>query len=117
MRPSLPSWTRCSVGCGPRLLAASHRRHVRQRESVEQPAHLVAHSGPHGQQYALTLVVARPVLMGLAEVADGDRAVDRANDVAEGDGVGFTSEDVAAADAPLRSDDSGALQCQQDLLE
>ena len=70
-----------------------------------------------GQQHALALVVAGAVLVGLAEVADGDRAVDRADDVAERDRRGLAGEDVAAADAPLGADEAGALQRQQDLLE
>ena len=48
-------------------------------------AHVLADVGPDGQQDALALVVAGAVLVGLAEVADHDRAVDRADDLAQGD--------------------------------
>ena len=73
--------------------------------------------GPHREQHALALVVAGAVLVGLAEVAEGDRAVDRRHDLAEGDEARLPRQDVAAADAALRPHDAGALEGQQDLLE
>ncbi len=78
---------------------------------------MLADVGPHGQQHALTFVVAGAVGVGLAEVAGDDGAVDRAHDRAEGDLVRFAGEHVAAADAALGADESGPLQRQQDLLE
>ena len=45
----------------------------------------LADARPHRQQHALALVVAGAVLVGLAEVAEGDRAVDGRHDLAEGD--------------------------------
>ncbi len=81
------------------------------------PAHVVAYVGPHTEQDALTFVVARAVLMGSAEVAGYDRPVDGADDLAERDVVGRAGQDVAPAHAPLRSDQPGTLERQQDLLE
>jgi hypothetical protein len=80
-------------------------------------AHVLAHHVPDGEQHALALVVAGPVLVGLAEVAQRDGTVDRADDVAERDGLGFAGQHVAPAHAPLRPHQPGALQRQQDLLE
>jgi hypothetical protein len=62
-------------------------------------------------------VVAGAVLVGLAEVAHGDRAVDRAHDVGQRDRGGLAGEHVAAADAPLGPDEAGALEGEQDLLQ
>ena len=44
-------------------------------------AHVLADAGPDGEQHALALVVAGAVLVGLAEVADRDGAVDRADTI------------------------------------
>ena len=48
-------------------------------------AHAFAHVAPDGEQHALALVVARAVGVGLAEVAGLDRAVDRRDDLGQGD--------------------------------
>ena len=78
---------------------------------------LVADVGPDGQQHALALVVAGAVLVRLAEVADDDGPVDRADDLGEGDLLRRPGEHVAAAHAPLRAHQAGALEGQEDLLE
>ena len=77
----------------------------------------LADLGPDGEQDALALVVAGAAGVGLAEVAGHDRAVDRRDDLGQGDLLGRAGEHVAAADAPLGADEAGALQGQQDLLE
>ena len=56
--------------------------------SVEVVAHVLAGRVPDGEQHALTLVVARAVLVRLAEVAERDRPVDRRQDLGEADVVG-----------------------------
>ena len=55
--------------------------------------------------------------MGCAEVAGRDRAVDRGDDLGQGDLLGRPGQDVAAAHAPLGADQAGALEGEQDLLE
>src|SRR5262249_42398851 len=65
----------------------------------------------------LALVVARPVLVGFAELTGDDRPLHGAQDVVEGDVARRAGEDVATADAPLRAHQPGALEGQQDLLE
>jgi len=117
-----PIWWMCwlpsaEVGCRPVGLAAGHRGDVGQGEAVELVADAAADAGPHRQQHALALVVARAVLVGLPEVAQGDGAVDRRHDLAEGDEARLSGEDVPAADAALGPDDARALERQQDLLE
>ena len=83
--------------------------HVGERERVEVAAHQFADLGPHREQCTLTLVVARPVLVRLAEVTDDDRTVDRRDDRPEGDRLGGSGEHVSAPDPPLRADEPGAL--------
>ena len=80
-------------------------------------AHELARLVPHGDQHALALVVARSVAMWLAEVADGDRPIDRRDDLGELDPGRVAGEDVATADAALRTDQSGTLEGQEDLFE
>ena len=80
-------------------------------------AHVLADVGPHGQQDALAFVVAGAVLVGLAEIAGHDRAVDGADDLAEGDLVRQPGEDVTAPHAALGADEPGSFQRQQDLLQ
>jgi len=78
---------------------------------------VLADVGPDREQDALTFVVAGAVLVRLAEVADHDRSVNGAHDLAEGYLFRPAGKHVAAADAALGPDEAGALQCQQDLLE
>ena len=91
--------------------------HVGQGEGVEVGPHVLAHVGPHGQQDALALVVAGPVLVGDAEVARHDGPVDGRDDLGERDLLGRAGQHVAAADAPLGPDEAGTLQGEEDLLE
>ncbi len=72
---------------------------------------------PDRQQHALALVVAGAVLVGLAEVAERDRAVDGRHDLRQPDLLRRAGEHVAAADAALGAHQPGALQRQQDLLQ
>ena len=92
-------------------------RDVGERVAVEVVAHVLAGLVPHGDQHALALVVARPVLVRLAEVAERDRTVDGRHDLRQLDLLGVAGEDVAAADAALGAHQPGALEGQQDLLE
>ena len=55
--------------------------------------------------------------MGLAEVPCCDGFVHRGHDLGQGDVLGWPGEDVAAADPPLRPDEAGPLEGQEDLLE
>jgi len=80
-------------------------------------AHVGADVGPHAEEHALALVVARPVLMGLAEIARRDGPVDGAHDRAERDLGRVAGQHVAAADASLGADQTSALEGEQDLLE
>ena len=73
--------------------------------------------GPHLEQHALALVVARPVRVRLAEVAGHDRPVDRRHDLAERDLARRARQHVAAAHAALGAHEAGALERQQDLLQ
>ena len=77
----------------------------------------LAHIGPDGEQDALALVVAGTVGVGLTEVAGGDGAVDRRDDLGQGYLVGGAGQDVTAPDAPLGADETRPLQREQDLLE
>ena len=100
-------------GASPLAIAAMPARVYPSRYSRICGAGLV----PDAEQHALTLVVTGAVLVRLAEVAERDRAVDGRHDVGEQDLLGRTRQDVAAADAALRADETGALEGEQDLLE
>ncbi len=65
----------------------------------------------------MAFVVAGAVRVGLAEVTDGDRAVDRAHDVGQANLFGWAGQYVASADASLRTDQTGTLQRQKNLLK
>jgi hypothetical protein len=80
-------------------------------------AHHLAGLLPHREQHALAFVVAGAVGVRLAEVPEGDRAVDRGEDLGDADLLGGAREDVPATHAALRADQAGALQCEQDLLQ
>ena len=88
-----------------------------QGETFEMLTHVVAGLLPNGEQDALTLVVARPVLMGFTEVAEGDGSIDGGDDLVQVYVAGRASQCVAPADAALGLHESRALQGQQDLLE
>ncbi len=70
----------CGGLYAPRLI-----NHVRERETREVIAHVIAHIGPHAKQDALALVVTGPVLVGLAKVARGDWSVNRGHDFGQRD--------------------------------
>ena len=80
-------------------------------------AHVFADVGPDGQQHALAFVVAGTVLVGLAEVTDHDRPVDRADDLRQRDLCGRPRQDVAPSHAPLGPDQTRTLEGEKDLLE
>ena len=102
-RPGVPARGRigdCLQGVGAEVLA-----HVTRREV------------PDGQEHALTLVVARAVLMGLTEITEGDGAVDGRDDLGEFDLGGRSREDIPASDAALRPHEAGTLQGEKNLLQ
>src|SRR5664279_5180818 len=95
-------------------LGPSH--HVGQVERLEVGAHVLADIGPHGEQDALALVVAGAVLVGEAEVAGHDGAVDGGDDLGKGDLLGRTGQYVATPHAALGAHQTGARQRQEDCL-
>ena len=98
-------------------VTACDGRDAGEGEAFEVGAHVVAGLVPDAEQDALAFVVAGAVLMGLAEVAECDGAVDGRHDLGESDVDGVAGEDVAAADASFRLDQAGALEGEQDLFE
>lgn len=62
-------------------------------------------------------MVARAVLVWLAEVPGLDRPVNRAHDLSERDLLRGSGEDVAATYTSLGADQAGPLEGQQDLLQ
>ena len=58
-----------------------------------------------------------PLACGSPKSPGRDRAVDRGDDLGQGDLLGRAGQDVAAAHAPLGADQAGALEGEQDLLE
>jgi hypothetical protein len=80
-------------------------------------AHVLTDAGPHGEQHALALVVARAVLVRLTEISGHYRAVDRADDLAQGDLFRRSCENITAPHAALGTDEPGAFEREQDLLQ
>jgi len=80
-------------------------------------AHVLADVGPHGEKHALALVVAGAVLVRLAEIPGHYGAVDRADDLAQGDLFRRSCENIATPDASLGTDEPGAFEREQDLLQ
>ena len=80
-------------------------------------AHELAGLVPHGDEHALTFVVAGAVAVGEPEVADGDRSVDGRDDLGQLDVRWIAGQDVAAADASLGAHQPGALEGEEDLFE
>lgn len=79
--------------------------------------HVFSRHIPYRQQYAMTFVVAGPVLMGLTKIAKGDRTVDCRDNFGKTDVVRGASQHVSAADTTLGLDETGAFERQQDLLK
>jgi len=61
------------MGALDRFASARLCDHVREGETRQVLAHVVAHVGPYREQDTLTLVVTGPVAVGFAEVARDDR--------------------------------------------
>ena len=78
---------------------------------------MFADVGPHCEQYALAFVVTSTVLMGLAEIAHHDRAVDRAHNLGQGYLLGRAGQNVTTADAALRANKAGSFEGEQDLFQ
>lgn len=55
--------------------------------------------------------------MRFAEVSDGDRTIDRGDDLGQLDIGGLAGECVTAADTALGTDEAGSLQREKNLLE
>ena len=72
-------------------------------------SHSARQVGPHVEQDALSFVVTGTVFMRASEVADDNWTVDGGDDLAEGDRFWEAGKDVAPTDAPLRTDEAGAL--------
>lgn len=80
-------------------------------------AHVVPGLFPDGQEDALPLMVAGSVLVGFAEITESDGPVDGRDDLGETNVARWTSQGVAAADPALGTDQTGALEGQEDLFE
>jgi hypothetical protein len=101
----------------PSRKAPSLVNHVCQGVALEMGAHVVADLAPYGEQNTLTFVVARAVLVGIAEVASLDWAVDGSNDLGQADLVGRPGKQISTAYATLGLDQPCTFQREQDLLQ
>jgi hypothetical protein len=72
--------------------------HIGQRETREVLAHVISHVSPDTEQHALALMIAGPVLVGLAKITGRNGAIYRSHDLGEGDRLGGTGEHVSASD-------------------
>ena len=105
------------MGALDRATAARLGDHVGQREARQVLSHVISDVGPDAEEHALTLVIARAVLVGLTEVARHDWSIDRRHDLGECDAFSRSRQYVAAADAALGAHETDALQTQEDLFE
>ena len=78
---------------------------------------MLAHLRPHGQQGALAFVVAGTPGVGLTEVTDDDRPVDRRHHLAQRQLLRCSGQYVPTTHAPLGTHEAGALQSQEDLFQ
>lgn len=78
---------------------------------------MIPHLQPDGRQNALAFVVARTILVRFPEVTSRDRAVDRRDDLAEGDVRRVPGQYVAAPDTALGAHEASTLAGEKDLLE
>ena len=120
MRTTTRTWVRTALSAQ-RSEGGGHvlrpRDHVCEGEAIEVAAHVRSDVGPHREERALALVVARPVLVRKTEIAEGDRSVDRGDDRAEGDLLRWSCEDVSATDAALGLHEARTFERKEDLLE
>ena len=79
--------------------------------------HVITGLLPDGQQNALTLMIARTILVRFPEVTQCDRTIDRRNHLVQTNLGGWASQGVAATDPPFRADQTGTFQCEQDLFQ
>ncbi len=91
--------------------------HVGQGETRQVLLHVIANVRPDREEDALALVIARPVLVRLAEIARHNWSVDRRDHFSERDRPGGSCEHVPAADATLGPYESGALEGEENLFE
>ena len=98
-------------------LAASRGGNGGKCVTLEVPPHVIARFLPDREEHALAFVVARTILVRLPEVPECDGTVDRRNDLGEADLVGWSAEDVPSTHASFGTNQTGAFQGEQDLLE
>ncbi len=72
---------------------------------------------PDRQQDALSLVVAGPIGVGLAEVAQGDGTIDGPDDLGQGDLIWWSGQDVATTHAPFGANQACPFEGQQNLFQ
>jgi len=89
----------------------------RKCEAFEVMFHVFTRLLPDRQKNALALVVARPVLMRLAEITQSDRTVDCGDDFGQANVGRGSRQGVPAAHAALRAHESGSFESQEDLFE
>lgn len=80
-------------------------------------AHPLTGLFPDREQDTLSLVVAGTILVRLAEVTEGDRAIDRRDDLGQADIGRRSGQDVPAAHTALGLDQTGTFERQEDLFE
>jgi hypothetical protein len=87
------------VGAPLGLQTSSLKDHIRQGETRQVLAHMVAHVRPHREENTLSLVVAGAVAVRLAKVTGHDGPVDRCDNFGQGDVVSVAREHVTTSDS------------------
>ena len=101
----------------PRFLTTGRCSDACERVALEVATHVFPGGLPHGEEYALPLVVTGPVLMWLAKVTEDDGSINGGDDLREPNVLGWSGEDVSTTDPPLGTDQTSAFECQQDLFQ
>jgi len=104
-------------GLRPRSGSRSHSGYVGQCERLQPFAHFVADGVPERQQNTLAFMIAGSVGVRVTEVAQDNRTVDGSEDFSQVDLGRRASEHITAADASFGSNEAGALEGQQNLLQ
>ena len=105
------------MGSGPVAAPGGGGGESLERVGVEVLAHVLRGDVPDREQHALALMVAGAILVRLAEISKDDGSVNRRDDVREPDLGGRFGQDVSAADASLRPDESRTFEGEKNLLQ
>ena len=72
---------------------------------------------PDGKKYTLALVIAGPVFVGLAKVAENNWSVNGTHDLSQGNALGFPGQDITPAYTAFGSNQASTFEGKKDLFQ